>query len=115
MFPHTITIFQRKDNSYKRTIINGVIWYGSNGLVLSGKGIQDSNSINVLIPRESLANNGLSTDFNINKDDLIVKGEVDNIEKSSVELNKYKDVITVMNVNDYGFGSGLDCILIGGN
>ena len=93
MFPHTITIFQKTDNSYKKTVINGVIWYGSDGLVLSGKGIQDS----------------------INKDDSIVKGEANDIEKSITELNKYKDVITVMSVNNYDFGSGLDCILIGGN
>ena len=117
MFPHTITIFgkQKANKKYPRTIIKGVLWYGSETMIIAGKGLQNNNSINVLIPRKAFEENGVPSDFKIEKGFRIVKGVIPNIQNSITELNKYDECIVVNSVNDYDFNSGLDSILIGGN
>ena len=117
MFPHTITIFgkQNLDKTYPRYVIKGVLWYGSETMIIAGKGIQNNDSINILIPKNALIENNLPSDFEITKEFRIVKGEVDNIENSITELNKYKDCIRVSSINDYDFNSNLDCILVSGS
>lgn len=109
-FPHTITIFRKKDDSaYIKKEISGVMWYGSQGLSLNGKGIVESNSINIIIPKENVP-----LDFKIEKGCRIVKGLADDIVESITELNHYDDVITVKSVTSYDFNSQLDGILIVG-
>lgn len=111
MFPHEITIFgkQTQDKTYPRTPIKGVLWYGSETMVIAGKGLQNNDSINIVIPKENIPNN-----FKIEKGFRIVKGNIPDIESSITELNQYTDCIIVSSINDYDFGSNLDCILIGG-
>ena len=111
MFPHEITVFgkQNSDKTYPRTPITGVLWYGSETVVISGKGIQNNDSINILIPKCNIPDN-----FKFEKGFRVVKGDVPDIESSITELNQYNDCIVVSSINDYDFGSGLDCILIGG-
>lgn len=110
MFPHEITVFGSLVNGrYHRTPITDVFWYGSQGIALSGKGIVDSDSINIIIPKDSLPK-----DFNVKKGNRIVKGIAKEIEKSINELNKYDEVITVTSVSNYICESNLDCILVSG-
>lgn len=116
MFPHTITIFgkQNADKTYPRTVIKGVLWYGSETFIISGKSIQNSDSINVIIPKVALKENNIPIDFKIEKGNRIVKGEVPNIQNSITELNSYENIIIVSSIDDNDFGSEIDSIVIGG-
>lgn len=107
MFTHTITVFHYENETYRRSTIGGVFWYGNDGIKLSGKGIEETNSINIVVPKSALKN------VEIKEKDYVVKGFADDIT-SVKDLNKYKDVITVFSVNDYDCGSELDCLLVGG-
>lgn len=110
MFPHEITVFGSLiDGKYPRILIKNVFWYGSQGIALSGKGIVDSDSINIIIPKDSLPK-----DLKIKKGNRIVKGIVNEIEKSINELNQYDEVITVTSVSKYICDSNLDCVLVSG-
>ncbi len=109
-FPHTITVFRKKDDgTYIKKDISGVMWYGSQGLALNGNGIIESNSINIIIPKENVP-----SDFKIDKGCRIVKGLVNDIKETITELNNYDNVITVKSVTIYDFNSQLDGILIVG-
>ncbi len=109
-YPHTITIFgeQNKDGTYPKKTIEGVFWYGTENINISGKGIVTNDSINIIIPREKIP-----TDFKIKRKNRIVKG-IAEIKESITELENYDEVITVTSVNNYDCGSELDCLLIGG-
>lgn len=107
--PHTITVFGRmKNNQYPRKVVDSVFWYGSQGLAVSGKGLVSKDSINVLIPLESVPDN-----FEIEKGSRIVKGSVPEIEKLS-ELDGCDHMFMVDSVSEYSCGSLLDCILVSG-
>ena len=108
-FPHKISIFKNINGTYVKKDILGVMWYGSQGLSLNGNGIIESNSINVIIPKENIP-----SDFKIDKGCRIVKGLANDIKESITELNNYDDVITVKSVTIYDVGSRLDGILIVG-
>lgn len=130
-FIHTITIYNKvinpttKKESYNEKILNNVFWYDSNGLKLSGKGIEESDTINVIIPLKSLNKyksnseyDNLSFEdkkeyFTIRKNERIVKGEYGTIASVN-ELNGLDDVMVVNSITKNLFGSDLDCILIGG-
>lgn len=116
MFPHTITIFgkQNADKSYSSYVIQGVLWYGPEMIVISGKTIQNSDSINVLIPKKAIIKNNLPSDFKIEKGNRIVKGDIKENITSLVELNKHDNGIIVSSVDIKDFGSELDCIIVGG-
>lgn len=109
-FPHTITIFGKVNNSkYPRDEIQGVMWYGSDGFTIDGKGIKPSGVINIIIPKSKISNK-----FPIVKGCRIVKGQASDIEQTINELDKYDNVITITNVTSYDVGSDLDGLLITG-
>lgn len=107
MFPHMITVFHYENESYQKGTIDGVFLYGNDGIKISGKGIEETNSINIIIPKKSL------NSVQIKEKDYIVKGLADDIT-SVKDLNKYENIITVFSVNDYDCGSDLDCLLVSG-
>lgn len=115
MYPHVITIFRliKKDGleTYYRKQVDNVYWYGNVGITVSGKGLVDSDSINVFIPKESLT--GYDTEWSINKKDRIVKGIAKDINSFN-ELEQYEDVIIVKKINKNDCGSELDNILVTG-
>ena len=110
MFPHTITLFSDKGASgvYKSTKIDNVLWYGNKGIVLNGKGIEDSDSINIIIPKEKIPEN-----VRFKKGDSVVKGICEDISSLN-ELSNNENTITITTINNYDLGTNLDCILIGG-
>ncbi len=111
-FPHTITIFgkQNKDGTYPKKTIEGVFWYGTDGISVSGKGVVTNDSINIIIPKDKIPN-----DFKIEKKNRVVKGVAEDIRETITELNSYDEVITITTINNYSCGSDLDSMLIGGS
>lgn len=127
MFLDEITIFNKIENDDKTTYntkhLKNVIWYGTDNINLSGKGIVNSDDINIVIPLESLSDYKKVSEFNelddksnfftLQKEDKIVKGVADDI-KSVKELSKYENVVTIKSIEENLFGSSIDNILIKG-
>lgn len=127
MFPDEITIFNKIENDDETTYytkhLKNVIWYGTDNINLLGKGIVNSDDINIVIPLESLSDYKKVSEFNelddksnfftLQKEDKIVKGVADDI-KSVKELSKYENVVTIKSIEENLFGSSIDNILIKG-
>lgn len=127
--PHTITIYNKividREDKYYRTTLNNVLWYGSDTINISGKGITNSDDINIFIPVESLENYKKPNEyinltdeerndfFTLKKGDIVVKGESFDIT-SITDLKNYNDVITINKINDYLLGTNIDSILVSG-
>lgn len=47
--PHTITIYNSYNGEYIKHVLNNVYWYGTDSINISGKGVVESNSINIII------------------------------------------------------------------
>lgn len=106
MFPHTITVFNRESNdSYAREVIDGVYWYGERKAETSGKGIDESSFVIVIIPLEKCSG--------IQKESLIVKGIHSDIESIS-DLNHVEDCITVVSIDKSDAGTRLDHVTVKG-
>ena len=106
MFPHTITVFTREsDDSYTREVIEGVYWYGERKVETSGKGIDGSSSVTVIIPLEKYKG--------VQKESLIVKGIHSDIESIS-DLNDVEDCISVISIDKSDAGTRLDHVTIKG-
>ncbi|MBP3441702.1 MAG: hypothetical protein J6L62_02760 [Clostridia bacterium] len=114
MFPHTITIFHHAvvDNKdvYTRKVVRGFYWYGSTGIVQSGKGQESEDSIMIISSPENVKTFGKK--WTVQKDDRVVKGDCPDIS-SFKELNG-KEAVTVMKVEPNVCGSLVDNVTITG-
>ena len=118
--PHTITIYNKYNDKYIKTILNGVYWFGTDSINISGKGIVESGAINVIIDGDNLSKYvseeeylGETNTFTIQKATTrIVLG----VGTDIVSLNELNDLkqITVFSYDTNIVGSPLDNILIGG-
>ena len=106
MFPHTITVYRyQDDDSYSRTVIRGVYWYGSRSQAKSDKGVDQDAAVTVILP---------FLDVDVQQGDLIVKSEWKTI-RSKAELENVKEWITAESVSEHDVGSELDGITVKGS
>ncbi|MCH1940025.1 DUF6751 family protein [Holdemania massiliensis] len=106
MFPHTITVYRHQDDdSYSRTVIHGVYWYGSRSRTKSNKGVDQDAAVTVIIP---------FLDADVQPGDLIVKSEWKTV-RSKAELEDVKEWITAESVSEHDVGSELDGITVKGS
>ena len=115
-FFDTITIYNKVGQTYKRFVLDGVYWYGSKGLAISGNGVVHSDEINVFIPKSKMVDYNETYQegkYTLRKGDHIVKGISEDISSVN-ELSKYNDVITIMSFSVNRVNSDLDNILITG-
>ena len=107
MFPHTITVFTKDENTdkYTRIQIEGVYWYGSDNRTLSGKGVDDGSSVTIVMP--------LIKFEGIEKGSLIIKGVYSDEINSKSELNSV-EYITVESISIKDVGSNIDHVTIKG-
>lgn len=117
--PHTITIYNKYNDKYFKTILNDVYWYGTDSINISGKGVVESGAINIIVDGENLSKYvseekyvGEENTFTIQNQIRIVLGEGSDIESVS-EIEHLKQ-ITVFSYDVNIVGSPLDNILIGG-
>lgn len=96
MFPHTITIYHKKDGAeWLRFVISGVLWQENKGSIMRKNGVSSADGITVYIPISA-------GEFMIADGDMIVKGEsLIEISKSTKELKDAHRVSTV-DIKDYG-------------
>lgn len=117
--PHTITIYNKYNDKYFKSILNDVYYYGTDSINVSGKGIAESGSINIIIDGDNLSKYiseekyvGDNETFTVQTNIRIVLGEGPNITSLN-EIEKLKQ-ITVFSFDVNIVGSDLDNILIGG-
>lgn len=117
--PHTITIYNKFDNKYIKTVLKGVYWYGTDSINISGKGIVESGVINIIIDGDNLSKyipeedyTGNKETFTIQKNIRIVYGIGPDIESLN-EIENLKQ-ITVFSYDTNIVGSSIDNILISG-
>ncbi len=121
--PHTITIYNSfKDENgnikYIKHKLDNVYWYGTDSINISGKGVVESNSINIIIDtKENLGKYIPKENYQGNKDTYtldtgirIVYGEGPDITSLN-ELETYKQ-ISVLSFDINIISSPIDNILI---
>lgn len=124
--PHTITIYNKlPDDTYAKKVLHNVYWYGSDSVNVSGKGIVESSSINIIIEGENLND---YVDYHIfNSEDFeydhqkytiqdglrIVYGEGPDIYSINELSDAFKQ-ITITSFNENIVGSSLDNLYITG-
>lgn len=112
MFPHTITIYHHEivnnADTYQRTVLSGVYWYGGTSLSSSNKGIDSKGKVNIITNVENARNYGAGWTVNIG--DKVVLGE-------GGEITSLKSLINAITVTDIAVNvcnSDVDNITIAG-
>lgn len=110
MFPHTITIFNIVNGRYFREVVSDVFYISEKIVSQDGNGEKYTNTHRVIFSKESLNKYVDKSDFEVNTDtftlkinDIIVKGEIDEIK----DINDLKDydcfrIKTISDNSDYG-------------
>lgn len=116
--PHTITIYNSFNGKYIKHVLKGVYWYGTDSINISGKGVVESNSINIIIdgeenlgkyvPKE--AYQGDKDTYTLDSAIRIVYGEGPDITSLN-ELENYKQ-ISIFSFDVNIVESSVDNILI---
>lgn len=116
--PHTITIYNHYDSKYVKCVLHDVYWYGTDSINISGKGVVESNSINIIIDGEENLEKYIPKEqyqgdidtYTLDTDIRIVLGEGPEIQSVN-ELEQYKQ-ITVFSYDVNVVESPVDNILI---
>ncbi len=121
--PHTITIYNKlkvDDNEqYIKRVLNGVYYYGTDSVNISGKGVVESGNINIIIDGDNLEDYvnyksyNSSSKYTIKPNDRIILGIGPDIASIN-ELNDSYRQITVFSIDENIVGSALDNLLIMG-
>lgn len=121
--PHTITIYNKlkvDDNEqYIKRVLNGVYYYGTDSVNISGKGVVESGNINIIIDGENLKDYvnyksfSDSSKYTVKPNDRIVLGVGPDITSIN-ELNDSIRQITVFSIDENLVGSSLDNLFITG-
>lgn len=117
--PHTITIYNRYQDKYYKCILKDVYYYGTDSINISGKGVAESNSINIIIDGDNLKKYvpeaeyvGLENTYTLQAGNRIVLGIGPDID-SIGDLNTLKQM-SVFSFDTNIVGSSIDNILISG-
>lgn len=116
--PHTITIYNSYKDKYIKHILKDVYWYGTDSINISGKGVVESNSINIIIDTKDNLDKYISKEsyqgnentYTLDTGIRIVYGEGPDI-KSLNELENYKQ-ISILSYDVNIVDSPVDNILI---
>lgn len=117
--PHTITIYNKYKDKYIKNVLSNVYWYGTDSINISGKGIVESGTINIIIDGENISKYvpeeeyvGDKKTFTIQNGIRIILGEGSDITSLN-EIENLKQM-TVFSYDSNIVGSDLDNILISG-
>lgn len=124
MFNDTCTIYNKytenKIEKWQRTVLGGVFWDGVRGYNFRKTGIENADSVFILIPQKVrsdrtflLPNEFLNTvDKNkywtLQPGDTIIKGNIIyEVEKSSKELEQFNECYKITKVDNKPFGGDM--------
>ena len=121
MFPHTVTIYNRyKDGTiekWQRTVLSGVFWNGSKGVVMRKTGTASADGLQLIIPFSADVSRGYlkpkefadledkTGHWTLAPKDMVILGKIDHeVVKSSSELTAFDDVMIIASVDTRDFG-----------
>lgn len=120
MFPHTVTVINLYNDSYKKCVVDNVFYHEDKIIAPEGRGENYSNAHQVIfsnVALEKYKNNGEYTGtentFTLNKNDIIIKGSYEGDITSASDLdNLSSDYFFIKGIheNDYGLNSYLNNI-----
>lgn len=121
MFPHTVTLYNKymdgNTERWKRTVLRGVFWDSSRGRTVRKNGVSADNGLVLIIPlsmaaggnyckpKEFAALADKAGKWTLASGDTVVLGDTGyDIERSTKELQRFDDVLTItcVDMRDYG-------------
>lgn len=117
--PHTITIYNKYNDKYFKCVLNDVYFYGTDSINISGKGIAESNFINIIIDGVNLFKYVDKEQYVGKKDTFTLQNNIRIILGNGPDINNLSEIegfrqITVFSYDVNVVGSPVDNILIGG-
>lgn len=122
MLNDVITIYNKYVDigieKWQRTVLQGVFWNAIKGAVTRKTGVQNVDSVQIIIPKSARAGYfspkawaalaDKTGAWTLQPGDTIVKGALDvEITKSPKELQAYDDVLTITSVDAKTFGGDM--------
>lgn len=124
MFPHTVTLYNKylegNTERWKRTVLQGVFWDSSRGRTVRKNGVSADNGLVLIIPFSVSADNDYCKPkeftsltnkvekWTLASGDTIVLGDIGyEIERSSKELHRFNDVLTISHVDTRDYGGSM--------
>lgn len=116
MFNDSVTIYNKyKDGNvekWQRTVLHGVFWNAIKGAVTRRTGVQSADSLQLLIPcnirtdraykqaKEWAELEDKESYFTLQNGDIIIKGDIAyDVEKSSSELKRFDNCLTITSID----------------
>lgn len=131
MFNDTCTIYNKyienKVEKWKRTVLTGVFWEGVRGSNFRKTGLENTDSVFILIPHnirndkqymspmvwQNSDNKNIT--WTLQSGDTIIKGSISyEVVKSSKELEQFDECYKITKVDNKSFGSEMDHWEVGG-
>lgn len=117
--PHTITIYNKYNDKYFKCILDGVYFYGTDSINISGKGIAESGAINIIIDGDNLFKYVDEKKYIGNKDTFTLQNNIRIILGNGPDITSLSEIenlkqITVFSYDVNIVSSAVDNILIGG-
>lgn len=121
MFGDTVTVYNKhKDGGaekWQRTVISGVFWNSIKGAVVRRTGVSSSDSLQLIIPFAATASRrsyapqkawetltDKSQAWTLQAGDIVIRGKViAEVARSSLELKKYDDCLTITSIDKKDF------------
>lgn len=116
--PHTITIYNSFNENYIKHVLKGVYWYGTDSINISGKGVVESNSINIIIDGEENLGKYISKEsYQGDKDTYTLDTGIRIVYGVGPDITSLNELVNYKQISVFSFdinivGSSLDNILI---
>lgn len=124
MFPHTVTLYNKyldgNTERWKRTVLRGVFWDSSRGRTVRKNGVSADNGLVLIIPLSVAAGGDYyapkefatladkSGKWTLCGGDIVALGDTGyDIERSTKELQRFDDVLTIFCVDMRDYGGGM--------
>lgn len=124
MMPHTVTLYNKyldgNTEKWKRTVLRGVYWDSSKGRTIRKNGVSADNGLMLIIPfsvaadgdyikpKEFASLTDKAGKWTIANGDMAVLGDIGyEIERSTKELQKFDDLLTISTVDTRDYGGGM--------
>lgn len=124
MFNDAVTIYNKYKagnvEKWQRTVLHGVFWNAIKGAVTRRTGVQSADSLQLLIPcnirtdraykpaKEWAGSEDKESYFTLQNGDTIIKGDIAyDVEKSSSELKRFDDCLTITSIDYKDFGGDM--------
>jgi hypothetical protein len=110
VFAHDLTVYALRNNTWERTVVNGVFWDSVKAVNILKSGLAGADSAKIIIPYDAMSSDVIQIG------DKLVKGvQTYEIISKPAELNeRFTDMVTVTSVDFKDFGGCMKHWEVGG-